>query len=106
MGAYSQNCVQKKHSLLRPLLQIAVIGDIASTVIMKLLINIHQGRWRLHSSLYGKTKPMSLPVIMIGILTQNHYLHFIQRCKMKCIKQIIRRRKNLPSLIFCHHRFI
>ena len=39
-------------------------------------------------------------------MSQNHYLHFIQRCKMKCIKQIIRRRKNLPGLIFCHHRFI
>ena len=77
MGTYSQNCVQKKHPLLCPFLQIAVIGDIASAVIMELLINIHQRRRSLHSSLHGKTKPMSLSVIMIGILTQNHYLHFI-----------------------------
>ena len=42
MGAYSQNGVQKKHSLLRPFLQITIIRNIASAVIMKFLINVDQ----------------------------------------------------------------
>ena len=60
MGAYSQNCVQKKHPLLRPLLQIAVIGDIASTVIMKLLINIHQRRGNLYIRFHREAQAMGL----------------------------------------------
>ena len=106
MCTYSQHCVQKKHALLCPFFQITVVWDITSHIILKFLINIHQ-RWRcFHTFFYGKAKPMSLSVIVIGVLSQDHNLYLMQRRKMKRIEHIFRRRKNLSCSVFCHHGFI
>ena len=48
---------------------------------------------------YGKTKPVGLSVIVIGVLSQDHNLHLMRRRKMKRIEQIFRRRKK--SFLFC-----
>ena len=43
---------------------------------------------------------MGLTIIVVRILPQNHYLYIRQRCKCKCVKDIIRFRKHPFSLIF------
>ena len=53
---------------------------------------------------YGKTEPMCLIHIMIGILPQNNHLHLAQRGKMKCIKNIFRRRIDHIRGILLFHK--
>ena len=95
-----KNGIQQKHSLIRPFFQISVVGNTAAQIIMQLLIDIHQGRRNLHLRFYGKTQPVGLTIVVIGILPQNHHLYLSKRCKIKCIENIIGIRKNLIILIF------
>ena len=77
MGAYGQHRIQHKDALLGPLRQASMFWDGASKIIMKFLIDIHQG-WRgLHTLFHGKAQPMGLSIVMVGILSQNHYLYFM-----------------------------
>ena len=77
MGAYGQNRIQHKDALLGPLGQASMFRDGSSEIIMKFLIDVHQGWRNLHSFFHGKAQPMSLPIVMVGILSQNHYLYFM-----------------------------
>ena len=54
VGTHGQYGVKEHDALVRPLLQISVIGDVTPQVVVKLLIYIHQGRRDLHIRLYGK----------------------------------------------------
>ena len=106
MGPYCKHRVQKENTLLRPFLQIAVIWDITSHIILKLLIDVYQ-RWRcFHTFFYRKTKSVRLSVIVVRILSKDHHLHLVKGSKMKRIEQIFRRWENLSCLIFRHHGFI
>ena len=68
MGPNRQHRIEHQHTLLRPLHQIAVVGNIAAHIVMKLLIDINKRRRRSYLRLHGKAEPMGLPYIVVGIL--------------------------------------
>ena len=49
---------------------------------------------------------MGLTVIVIGILSQDHYLYLFQRCKGEGVEDIVRIGKYLSGLIFMFYCFI
>ena len=104
MRPHSQHGVQHQHALLRPFFQITVVWNIASQIIMQLLINIDKRRRHLLSRLHRKAKPMRLMLVMIRVLSQNHDLHLAKRRKMKCVENIIRRRIYHMRRIFFFHK--
>ena len=57
---------------------------------MKLLIDIHKRRRNIHSLLHRETQPVSLSVVVIRILSENHNLHIFKRSQMKRIENIFR----------------
>ena len=69
--------IEHQDTLLGPFYKITIVRDIASQIIVKFLINIHQRRGNLYIRFHREAQSMSLSHIMIGILTQNHYLHFV-----------------------------
>ena len=102
----SKDCVQKEYALFCPFFQTAIVWDVAAKITVKFFIDIYQGRRDVYVFSYGEAETVCLTVIMIRVLSQDHYLHLMKWCKMKRIKQIIRRRENLSRLIFRHHCFI
>ena len=68
VGADSQNCIQKHHALIRPFFQISVVRHIAAQIVVKLLVNIYQGRGRIHARLDRKAEAMGLAVAVVRIL--------------------------------------
>ena len=106
MGTYCKNSVQKHNALVRPFFQIAVIWYVTAKIIVKFLINIHQGRRDIYIRLYGKTQSMCLAVVVVWILAKDHDFYICQWCKRKCIENIIRRRKYLAGLIFVKYGII
>ncbi len=103
MGAHCQDSVQHENSLLRPLCKTSVIRDRTAQIIMELLINIHERRRDLHSLLHRKAEPVCLPVVVIGILSEDHDLHILQRSQMEGVKDILCRRKDQPCPVFMIH---
>lgn len=104
MGANRKYGIQHQDSLLCPLCQTAMAGDSASQIVMQFLVYVDQGRRDFHAFFYGKAEAVGLPVIVVGILPQNYHFDILQRSQMKCIKNIICRRKYLPGsvlLIYC-----
>ncbi len=83
---------------------------VTAKIIVKFLINIHQGtEGYTISRLYGKTQsPSCLAVVVVRILSKDPRLFTIcQWCKRKCaLKNIIRRRKYLAGLIFVKYGII
>ena len=106
MGPDRKHRIQKHHSLIRPFFQIAVIGNIAAQIVVKLLVNIYKGRRHIYIRFYGEAKAMGLTVIVIGILSQDHYLYLFQRCKGEGVEDIVRIGKYLSGLIFMFYCFI
>ena len=66
---------------------------------MQLLINVHQRRRHIHIRLYGEAEAVGLPVIVVGVLPQNHHLYLGKGRKLKRIEDIIRLRKDSFRLI-------
>ena len=100
VGPYRQDRIEKQHSLISPLLQISVIRDRASKVIVKLFVNVLKGGRGLLARQDRKAQSMGLIHIMIRILSKYHDPNPGQGRIMEGIKNIVHRRKNLPGLIF------
>ena len=92
MSADRQNRIEHHNALLRPLDQITVVRDVTPEIIVKLLVDIYEGRRDLNSRLHGKRESVSLPRLVVRVLSQNDHLHLIQRCKMEGIKNVPCRR--------------
>ena len=106
MCAHRKYCVEQKNALLRPFRQISVVRNIASAVLMQLLINIYERRRYLDIWLYGKAKTVRLPVSVVRILSEDHHFYIFQRRKSKCIKNVVGRRIDHSCPVFFVHCLI
>ena len=66
---------------------------------MQFLINIDQGRRNLHIRLNRKAEAVRLPVVVVGVLPQNHHLYPGKGCKLKRIEDVIRLREDSSRLV-------
>lgn len=103
MGSNRKYGIQHQNSLLRPLCQTAMAGYGTSQVFMQFLVYVDQGRRDFHTLFYGKAEAVGLSVIVVGILPQNYHFDILQRSQVKCIKNVICRRKYLPGPVLLIH---
>ena len=89
MGPDGQHRIQKQNPLSGPFFQITVVWDRTAQVIVKLLVNVHQGRGHRHIRLHGEAETVGLAYIVVGVLAQNHHLHLGKRGECKGIEYVI-----------------
>ena len=86
MSANGKRCIQQQHALLGPTGKIARCGDRRTKVGLNLLEDILQRGRKLDTVLNRETQSVCLSWLVIGVLTDNHYLHLVERTQVKGIK--------------------
>ena len=107
MGPHCQDRIEKKYALLCPLGQASRLRQSASHIVMQFSVNIDQRRRDLLLVLRDReAESVRLMYIVIGILSQDHHLHFVKRGQMEGIKDLICRRKHSIVRVFLPHELI
>ena len=101
-----QHRVQHENSLLCPLLQISVVGDVTPQIIVKLRIDVLERRRNPLPRQHGKRQTVSLIGPVIGILPQDQNLHILQSRQMQRIENIVGRRIDGSGIVFLSDKFI
>lgn len=86
MSANGKRCIQQQYALLGPTGKIARCGDRCTKVGLNLLEDILQRGRKLDTVLNRETQAVCLSWLVIGILTDNHHLHLVERTQVKGIK--------------------
>ena len=104
MGSNGQRGIQKQHALLCPTRQITTLRNGRAQISLYLLEDILQ-RWRkLDTVLYRKAQSMGLSGLVVGILTDNHHLHLVERTQVKGIEDQFAWRIASILTILCTNR--
>lgn len=75
--------IEKQNALLRPFGQVARGGGLAADVAVELLEYVAQ-RWReLLTGVYRESKAVRLLLPVIGVLSENDYMHSLRRCLLQ-----------------------
>lgn len=86
MSANGKRCIQQQHALLGPTGEIARCGDRCTKVGLNLLEDILQRGRKLDTVLNRETQSVCLSWLVIGVLTDNHHFHLVERTQVKGIK--------------------
>ena len=106
MGSHGEDRVEEEHPLLGPLGQIAVVGYPEAEVVVKLLVDIDEGRRDRNVLVYRKTQAVRLSVPVIGILAEDDDLDLVERGQLKSRVDIPARRKDQTRLVLVQDRLI
>ena len=103
MGTNRERSIQQQHALLGPTGDIARCGDRCTKVGLNLLEDILQRGRKLNTVLNRETQSVGLSWLVIGVLTDNHYLYLVERTQVKGIKYQFAWRIAGSSLILLSH---
>ena len=86
MSANGKRCIKQQYALLGPTGKIARCGDRRTKVGLNLLEDILQRGRKLDTVLNRETQSVGLSWLMIGVLTDNHHFHLVERTQVKGIE--------------------
>ena len=86
MGTDCQRGVEQQHTLLGPARQITCLRNGRAQIILNLLEDILQRRWKLHPVLYRETQAVSLPRLMVRVLSDDDHLHLVKGTQVESIE--------------------
>ena len=97
-GSHRESGVEEQDTLVRPVLERAVIGDRAAQIAGELFVDVHQRRWRLDSGAHREAKAVCLARPVIGVLAQDQGFHRCIRSEMEGREDLIGWRVDLVRL--------
>lgn len=106
VSAYGQGCIQQENALFGPAGQVAACRNISANVISYLFENILQGGWELNPIVDRETQSVSLSRSVVGVLTDDDYLHLVEWTEVERIEDKTPGRVdtfNVSPLIFRPH---
>ena len=98
--ADGQDGVEEQNSLFCPLVQRTAFRNRRAEIGIQLLENVPERGRKFHARTHRKGKSVRLPVIMIGILSENQYTDFVRRSQAERAEEVFPGRKNLFLRIF------
>ena len=101
---YGEGGVQQQNPLLCPSREIAGHRNRSTKVLLYLLEDILKRRGKCHTVAHRETEPMCLPWAMIGVLTDDHHLHLVERTEVEGIENQSPRRITCGCLVFLTHK--
>ena len=103
MSTNGKRSIKQQHALLGPTGKIARCGDWRTKVGLNLLEDILQRGRKLDTVLNRETQSVCLSWLVIGVLTDNHYLYLVERTQVKGIKYQLAWGIARSSLILLSH---
>ena len=95
-----QNAVEQQHPRLRPGVERTGVRNGTAEIGGELLEDVAQTRRELHPFGHREGEPFGLPLLMVGILPDQHHLHRIGRSERKGVEHLPRRGKHLTGTAF------
>ena len=86
MGTDGQGGVEQQHSLFGPSCEIATRWDGCAEVLLNLLEDILQRRWKQHTVLYGEAQTMCLSWLVVGVLSDDDHLDLVEGTEVEGIE--------------------
>jgi hypothetical protein len=83
-----------------------VSGHVDAQVIMEFPEDVQQRRRGGDPLRYRETEPVSLSPAVVGILSQDDYLHIFKRCPVKSGKNLVPRQINHIGFLFFHEEIL
>lgn len=104
MGTHRERGIQQQHPLFGPSSEVSRSRDRPSQILFYLPENILQRRWKRHAVVHREAESVSLPILMIRVLTNNDHLHLIKRTQIKSIENQSTRRETCSLRIFLPYK--
>ena len=86
MGTYGQRGIEQQYPLFGPARQITCLRNGRAQIILNLLEDILQRRWKLHPVLHRETQAVSLPRLMVRVLSDDDHLHLVKGTQVESIE--------------------
>ena len=86
MGTYGQRGIEQQYPLFGPARQITCLRNGRAQIILNLLEDVLQRRWKLHPVLYRETQAVSLPRLMVRVLSDDDHLHLVKGTQVESIE--------------------
>lgn len=95
-AADRQHRVEQEDALLGPRHQIAVVRDGQAELVVHLLVDVAQGRRRLHARLDREAQTVPLALAVVGVLAEDEHLHPVVRRGLERGEDLLTRRIHRP----------
>ena len=100
MCADGQDGVEEQDPLFCPLFQRSAFRNRRAEIGVQFLEDVAE-RWRkFYTRTHRKGEPVRLPVVMIGVLSENQYTDFVRRSQAERAEEVFQGRKNLFLRVF------
>ena len=87
--AHGQGRVQQQHALFGPLGKIARAWQGAAQLVVQFFEDIYERRGHGHALLHRKAQPVRLPLVVVGVLPQDHRLHLRERGQLEAVVDVV-----------------
>lgn len=101
-----QDCIQQKHSLLRPEGEIPMHSllrrhfEVDLGVVLKRFVDVDEARWDFDAPVHAEAHPHGLALLDVWVLANHHDLDVAESCLLEGVEDLMRRR--VANVLLAH----